>query len=92
MFEIKIKHTKESYIGIGVVDISKQFEQRHSSYSGNAICFWGVNGRIRYGPGDKKIEIGYSFGSNDVVTTIVNLEKGKIEWKVNGMKMGELQS
>jgi hypothetical protein len=44
-FKIKIIKTKNRQIIIGIIDESKQINQRSSHESKNAICYYGWNGR-----------------------------------------------
>ena len=91
-FTVKILQTREAYIAIGVVDADSQENDRNSSQSGNAICFWGYNGRIRHGNAKNYRDTGFLFGKGDIVTTAVSLEKGVIYWEINGIKRGEFNS
>ena len=44
-FKIKVTKTENRLIMIGIVDFTKQKDQRHSHNSGNAMCYYGYNGR-----------------------------------------------
>jgi hypothetical protein len=84
-FSVKIIKSRENFIGIGIVDPDQVRKERSPCYSGYAICFWGNSGRVRYGPGKNVHETGIGFSAGDIVTTTVDLEKGLIEWSVEGM-------
>jgi NAD dependent epimerase/dehydratase family enzyme len=49
-FSVRIVKSKENFITVGVVDRIKQQEEPHSILSGNAVCYYGVEGgSMHYG-------------------------------------------
>ena len=44
-FKIKIAQTSSRDIILGVVDYARQKDERKSFNSGNALCYWGINGK-----------------------------------------------
>ena len=65
---------------IEVVDYHQQFNAQYSHNSGNAICYYGVNGQKWP---SKQIE-GSGFSQGETVQVVVNLAAKKVQWIVEG--------
>ena len=85
-FHCKILQSQSRQISIGIVDRKRQERFQKSYNSGNAVCYYGRTGRLRYGDNDGKYRWkseGNGFFDNEVVTVEVNLIAGNIKWLIN---------
>ncbi len=79
-FKIKVVQTQYNYIMIGVTDYAKQKDQRSSFSSGNAMCYYGHNGR-KFPRGGYE---GGGFKKGDMVEVDINRATSTIKYSVNG--------
>ena len=48
-FSCKILKTRGRRLFIGIADYQTQKNKKYSHHSGNAVSYWGYNGRVWYG-------------------------------------------
>ena len=85
-FKVKIIHTKAKQILVGVVDRKVMRNAQYSHTVGEAVSYYGLNGNMF--PSDEYQ--GGGFKTGDVVEAVVNLEAGKVDWKVQGKHRASL--
>lgn len=66
---------------VGVLDYDKQREQRYSSNSGNAMCYFATGGRKF----PESVFEGDGFGQGDVVEVNINRLTKTVKYSVNGV-------
>ena len=79
-FKLRVTKTQSRHIMIGVVDYAKQKDQRNSYGTGNALCYYGINGQ-KYPEGAQE---GDGFKEGDVVEVEVNRANSTVKYSVNG--------
>ena len=69
---------------IGIVN-KNRIEKRRSYDSGMAVCYYGFNGWIcESGLSNNYRSQGSGFKDGDTITVVVELDRGIIEWRING--------
>ena len=87
-FKISIIKSKNNRILVGIAEKQARKNEQHSYLVKQAAAYSGRSGKKS--PGD--VQEGAGFKVGDTVETVVNLDQGKIDWKVNGILQASMVS
>ena len=72
---------------VGIVNQGR-IDKRRSYDSGRAVCYYGYNGWVCDNESHTFKTQGTGFKTGDTITITTELDKGLVEWRVNGNTQG----